>query len=166
MITRPIAMDWSGRMAGHCSEAPGTSQASPRARRVSTTCRAPMKTPLNATQTAEQAAAEATAARATGRVGREHDHAGPGQVAAVAGADQHTVEDEHDAGDRLPEGGDQQHRDEQVLYGGVPVNRCPRNGLAAASRSPVTNPLTRPHRTIRRVTSRVPSTSPAPRSAR
>ena len=38
MITRPIAMDWSGRMAGHCSDAPpGDQPRRPRARWVSTT---------------------------------------------------------------------------------------------------------------------------------
>ena len=124
-----------------------------------------MKTPLNVTQTATRPPPSATAApQGHGSVGREHDHAAPGQVGAVPGADQHAVEDEHDAGDRLPEGGDQQHRDEGVLNGGVAGEQVPEErAAAAASRSPVTIPPTRPHRTIRWVTSRVPSTSPAPK---
>ena len=122
-----------------------------------------MKTTVNVTQTATRPPPRATAARADRGVGDEHDQAAPGQVGAVAGADQHAVEDEHHAGDRLAERGDEQHRHQQVVDGGVAGEQGPRNGLAAASRSPVTTPLTTPQRTIRRVTSRVPATSPAPR---
>ena len=46
---------------------------------------------------------------------------------------------------------------------GSGVNRTPRNGLAATSSTPHTTPPIAPHWTIRRVTSRVPVTSPAPR---
>ncbi len=45
---------------------------------------------------------------------REHRDAAPRQVAAVAGADQHAVEDEDHPGHRLEDGGRQQHRPQQV----------------------------------------------------
>ena len=144
MITSPIATDWSGFMAppyesarvgdGRAPVAPVTSQALPRARWPRTASRAPMKTTVKTTQMLTR---PPPARRAPARAARRRpaDQPARGQVATVAGADQHPVEDEDDAGHRLAERGDEEHRHEQRVHVGVAVNSGPSNGLAAASSS-------------------------------
>ena len=160
-------MDWSGRMPvslGRGGLTPVTSQAVPRARRTRTTRRAPMNTALRLSHTPSNPPPRAASDEGDRRVGDERDQATLGEVGAVARADEHAVEDEHDAGDRLAERRDQQHRHQRVVDGGVAGEElAEERAAAAASRPPVTTPLTSPHRIIRVVTARVPTTSPAPR---
>ncbi len=71
-----------------------------------------MKTTVIATQTMTRPWGRVAANSAAGGVRREHHEAGPGEEGAVTGADEHAVEDEHQPGERLPGGRDQEHRDQ------------------------------------------------------
>ena len=77
-----------------------------------------MKPAPNATQghtsPDQPAGASATESSASGTNAGGDEHAARGEVAAVAGPDQHPVEDEHQPGDRLDERRDEQHRRQQV----------------------------------------------------
>ena len=84
-----------------------------------------MKTPAKATQTATSPPVTYAAAKAAGRVDHQHHQPGPGEVAAVAGADQHAVQDEDDAGDRLAQRRDHEHRDEEVVHVRVAAEQPP-----------------------------------------
>ena len=95
--------------------APVTSQASPRARRTSTTRRAPMNTLAKATQIATRPRGGCGEGQHDGGVDHEGEQAAAREVAAVPGADQHAVQHEDDARDRLAGGGDEQHRHQQPL---------------------------------------------------
>ena len=116
-----MAIFWSGvtRVSLTALVAPTRSHAVPRERARSTTPRPPMNATPNATHSQTSVPWPATAAQAAGREDDQHRESGPGQVAPVAGPDQHAVEDEDDPGDRLGEGGHQQHRHQQVQHDGV-----------------------------------------------
>ena len=124
---------------------PVTIQWSPPARRVSTTNLAPMKTAANATQTATSPPVKYAAAKADGRVDHQYREARPGEVAAVAGTDQHAVQHEHDAGDRGDDGGDHERLTAAWCTCGSRVNMWPTNCPPTATTSPKTTPQTTPH---------------------
>ena len=147
---------------------PVTIQAVPRARRTSTTARLPMKPTPKATHSQTSAGAERRRAgpRRQGqrREDREHHDAAPGQVAAVAGADQHAVQHEDHPGHRLEA---RRPPAAPAAAGRAPagssVNSAPSTGAAAASSEPGDHAAdAAPSGTIRSVTARVPARSPAP----
>ena len=104
--------------------APTTIQSSRRARQPSTTPRIAMKA-VNASQStttsrvAEPLGPPARDGEDDREVGDEGDDHAPGQPPAVAGADEHTVEDEDVARDGLAEPDDDQGRAERLLDGRV-----------------------------------------------
>ena len=109
-----MAIFWSGVTRVSLKVAPTRSHAVPRERATSTTPRPPMNATPNATHSQVSVPGPATAAQAAGAKTMSTDESGPGEVAPVAGPDQHAVEDEDDPGDRLGERRHQQHRDQQV----------------------------------------------------
>ena len=70
----------------------------------------------NATHSQVSVPGPATAAQAAGREDDEHHEPGPGEVAPVAGPDQHAVEHEDHPGDGLGQGRHEQHRDQQLAH--------------------------------------------------
>ena len=105
------------------AQVPVTIQAVPRARCRSTTARLPMN-PTPNTAHSQSSPDRASGLRYTASEGqrcehREDERATPGEVAAVAGADEHAVQHEHDAGDRLEHGRHHEHRPQQVAHGRI-----------------------------------------------
>ena len=96
-----------------------TSQASPRSRWTSTTRAGAHEDRAERDPDRDQPGGESGAGEDHREVGEQGDDAGPGEVAAVAGADQHAVEHEDHTRDRLPDGRDDQDGHQEVLHGGV-----------------------------------------------
>ena len=128
-IVVTTAAETAGRVARH---APSRIHRSPRARSSSVTARPPMKHTANATH--NQTSPRSPTSHADGGEQAEGHQLCPGQVDGVAGADQHPVEHEDDAGDRLGERRDEQHRHEQVRTTGSPVNSRPEDGADGGQR--------------------------------
>ena len=94
------------------SEAPVTIQRPPSQRGTSVSSRA-SRNASNAHHSATSPPSAASTSRASGTNASQRHHAGPREVPAVAGPDQHAVEGEDDAADRLGHRGHDQHVGEQ-----------------------------------------------------